>query len=54
MQNTSVVILAQTIMPTVVVAISTSEPQTSYIAKPRCPGPYAELHNQCLALEEQK
>ena len=38
MQNASAVILVQAIAVTVVATISTSRPQTSYAAKPRCPG----------------
>jgi len=41
--RTQTVMLVQAIALTVVMVFSASGPRTSYTAKPRCPGSYAEL-----------
>ena len=47
MQNASAVILAQAIVLTVVVAISTSDRRRLMLQNRVVPGCYAELSNQC-------
>ena len=47
MQNESAVMPVQTIALTVFVVLSAGDAPTLYTAKPRCPGSYAELYNQC-------